>query len=84
MVAVRIGDAAVAPALRGKEDDMALDSTCCCEVAADLTLAAWETWSGCLQPEATPEEAAEMIAAMYAKVYPVVAAHCTCTCPPAE
>ncbi len=53
---------------------------CCCELAVDLTLAAWESWSGCLSPEAKPEEAAEMIAAMYAKIHPVVASQCTCEC----
>ncbi len=49
---------------------------CCCELAVDLTLAAWETWSGCLSPSATAEEAAEQIAAMYEKIQPVVARHC--------
>jgi len=50
----------------------------CCELAVDLTLAAWESWSGCLSPEAKPEEAAEMIAAMYTKIYPAVASQCPC------
>ena len=57
---------------------------CCpCELAVDLTLAAWESWSGCLSPEATAEEAAEAIAAMYARIQPVVAGHCQCGCRPA-
>lgn len=56
------------------------NNCCCCEIAADITLAAWETWSGCLSPEATAEEAADMIAAMYARIYPVVAQNCTCGC----
>jgi hypothetical protein len=56
------------------------ENCCCCEMAADLTLAAWEAWSGCLQPEATPEETADMIAGMYARIYPVVAQNCTCGC----
>jgi hypothetical protein len=52
------------------------ETCCCCELAVDLTLAAWETWSGCLSPSATAEEAAEQIAAMYEKIQPVVARHC--------
>jgi hypothetical protein len=60
------------------------ENCCCCEVATDLTLAAWESWSGCLAPESTHDEAAEMIAAMYAKIYPVVAGLCTCGCGPAR
>lgn len=50
----------------------------CCELAVDLTLAAWESWCGNLAPDATAEEAAEQIAAMYARIYPTVARHCTC------
>ena len=52
---------------------------CCCELAVDLTLAAWEAWSGCLSPDATAEEVAENMAAMYARIAPVVASHCTCS-----
>ncbi len=57
---------------------------CCCELAVDLTLAAWESWSGCLAPDATAEEAADQIAAMYARIQPVVAGRCTCGCNDAE
>ena len=60
------------------------DTCCCCELAVDLTLAAWDSWSGSLSPDATAEEAAEMIAAMYARIHPVVAQHCTCGCGTAE
>jgi len=79
---------ACAKAILGRSEEVGMperqNDCCCCEVTADLTLAAWESWSGSLHPEATAEEAAALIAAMYARIYPAVAEHCTCGCLPSQ